>query len=66
MVVSYLLVISYACWVESELTALPSEFTPYELWCEELGSGIPSWGVGKKYTGGRSVPRKDGLWNPEC
>ncbi|KAL6719909.1 hypothetical protein ACLMJK_001830 [Lecanora helva] len=41
------------------------EFTPYELWCEELGCGIPSWGIGRKYSGGGSVLRKDGLGFPE-
>lgn len=42
-----------------------SEFTPYELWCEELESGIPSWGIGKKFSEGRSLLREDGLGIPE-
>ena len=41
------------------------EFTPYELWCEELEAGIPAWGIGKLYSGGRSILRKDGIGIPE-
>lgn len=41
------------------------EFTPYELFCEELDAGIPSWGVGRQYQNGSSVPHKDNLHPPE-
>lgn len=41
------------------------EFTPYELFCEELDAGIPSWGVGRIYQNGSSVPGEDGLDLPE-
>ncbi|MCJ1223773.1 hypothetical protein MMC12_000416 [Toensbergia leucococca] len=41
------------------------EFTPYELWCEELNAGIPSWSIGRQFRNGRNVPRKDGLNIPE-
>lgn len=41
------------------------EFTPYELYCDELDAGIPSWGVGRKYQNGCSIPRESGLYLPE-
>lgn len=41
------------------------EFTPYELFCEELDAGIPSWGVGRRYQNGRSIPGESGLHLPE-
>lgn len=41
------------------------EFTPYELFCEELDAGIPSWGVGRRYQSGRSIPGETGLHLPE-
>ncbi|MCJ1466480.1 hypothetical protein MMC07_005099 [Pseudocyphellaria aurata] len=41
------------------------EFTPYELFCEELDAGIPSWGVGRRYQSGRSIPDETGLHLPE-
>lgn len=41
------------------------EFTPYELFCDELDAGIPSWGVGRKYENGCSIPRESGLHLPE-
>ena len=41
------------------------EFTPYELWCEELAAGIPSYAVGRKFERGSSVTRDDGLNQPE-
>ena len=41
------------------------EFTPYEFFCEELDAGIPSWGVGRQYQNGSSVPHKDNLHLPE-
>lgn len=41
------------------------EFTPYELFCEELDAGIPSWGVGRQYREGHSIPGSDSLHLPE-
>lgn len=41
------------------------EFTPYELWCEELEAGIPTWAMGRKFANGRSQPHDDGLSLPE-
>ncbi|MCJ1260948.1 hypothetical protein MMC22_000812 [Lobaria immixta] len=41
------------------------EFTPYELFCEELDAGIPSWGVGRRYQNGFSIPGEAGLHLPE-
>jgi phospholipase A2 len=41
------------------------EFTPYELWCEELSAGIPTWAMGRKFDNGRTVWRENGLALPE-
>ncbi|KAI9816231.1 MAG: hypothetical protein M1827_001832 [Pycnora praestabilis] len=41
------------------------EFTPYELWCEELGAGIPSWAIGRKFKNGHNVVGDDGFVVPE-
>lgn len=41
------------------------EFTPYELFCEELEAGIPSWGIGRRYHNGSSVSDETGLHLPE-
>ncbi|KAF2998936.1 hypothetical protein E8E13_006455 [Curvularia kusanoi] len=41
------------------------EFTPYELWCEELSAGIPTWAMGRKFENGRTVWRDNGLALPE-
>ena len=41
------------------------EFTPYELFCDELDAGIPSWGIGRKYENGCSIPGEAGLHLPE-
>jgi len=41
------------------------EFTPYEFWCEEFGAGIPTWAIGRKFDGGRSLWRENGLGLPE-
>ncbi|KAF2713187.1 FabD/lysophospholipase-like protein [Pleomassaria siparia CBS 279.74] len=41
------------------------EFTPYEFWCEELGAGIPTWAIGRKFENGRTVWRNNGLALPE-
>lgn len=31
------------------------EFTPYELFCEELTAGIPMWALGRQFNNGRNV-----------
>ncbi len=41
------------------------EFTPYELWCEELGAGIPAWAVGRQFDAGASVHGADGRAWPQ-
>ncbi|KZF23407.1 FabD/lysophospholipase-like protein [Xylona heveae TC161] len=41
------------------------EFTPYELWCEELGAGIPTWAIGRRYRNGEEIPRETGTAIPE-
>lgn len=41
------------------------EFTPYEMWCEELTAGIPTWAVGRHFEKGRTVWRDNGLALPE-
>jgi phospholipase A2 len=41
------------------------EFTPYEMWCEELSAGIPTWAIGRQFDKGRTVWRDNGLALPE-
>lgn len=41
------------------------EFTPYELFCEELGAGIPTWAVGRQFRAGQSIVRDHGHALPE-
>jgi phospholipase A2 len=41
------------------------EFTPYEMWCEELSAGIPIWAMGREFDKGRTVWRENGLALPE-
>ncbi|KAF2821245.1 FabD/lysophospholipase-like protein [Ophiobolus disseminans] len=41
------------------------EFTPYEMWCEELSAGIPTWAMGRHFDKGRTVWRDNGLALPE-
>ena len=41
------------------------EFSPYEFWSEEVGAGIPTWALGRKFEGGVSVPRDSGFEAPE-
>lgn len=41
------------------------EFTPYEMWCEELSAGIPTWAMGREFNKGRTVWRENGLALPE-
>ncbi|KAG8528517.1 uncharacterized protein KY384_007435 [Bacidia gigantensis] len=41
------------------------EFTPYEVWCEDFGAGIPAWSVGRHFEDGRTVPSQYGGGLPE-
>ncbi|KAM3084852.1 hypothetical protein ACMFMG_003299 [Clarireedia jacksonii] len=42
------------------------EITPYEMFCEEFGAGIPTWALGRKFEGGKDVPEEEtGLRTPE-
>jgi phospholipase A2 len=41
------------------------EFTPYEMWCEEISAGIPTWAMGRQFDKGRTVWRENGLALPE-
>ena len=41
------------------------EWTPYEFFCEELGAGIPTWAIGRRFDHGRSIWRENGLALPE-
>lgn len=41
------------------------EFTPYEFFCEELGAGIPTWAIGRKFNDGKDVPPEHGFHLPE-
>ncbi|CAD6439101.1 5118a848-706d-44dc-a29c-46bd06ca4716 [Sclerotinia trifoliorum] len=42
------------------------EITPYEMFCEEFGAGIPTWALGRKFEGGKDIPDEEtGLRTPE-
>ncbi|KAL9579664.1 MAG: hypothetical protein Q9212_004978, partial [Teloschistes hypoglaucus] len=41
------------------------ESTPYELYSEELGAGIPSWSVGRMFENGTGAVRENGYSVPE-
>ncbi|KAL1635902.1 hypothetical protein SLS58_010070 [Diplodia intermedia] len=41
------------------------EFTPYEMWCEELAAGIPTWAIGREFKDGKALWRDNGLALPE-
>lgn len=41
------------------------EMTPYEFFCEEMGAGIPTWAVGRKFNDGEDVPLEHGFHLPE-
>lgn len=41
------------------------EITPYEVFCEEFGAGIPTWSLGRKFKDGKDVPPEDGFHLPE-
>ncbi|KAI5307069.1 hypothetical protein KEM56_005018 [Ascosphaera pollenicola] len=40
---------------ENEATFQIWEFTPYELYSEELGAGIPTWATGRHFKGGKQI-----------
>ncbi|KAF2668570.1 cytosolic phospholipase A2 zeta [Microthyrium microscopicum] len=41
------------------------EFSPYEMFSEDLGAGIPIWAVGREFKEGKTVWRRNGLALPE-
>lgn len=41
------------------------EWTPYEFWCEELGCGVPTWAVGRRWNEGNTLWRENGFALPE-
>ena len=41
------------------------EFTPYEMWCEELDAGVPMFSVGRRFEKGTSVLDVGGYGQPE-
>lgn len=42
------------------------EISPFELFCEEFGAGIPTWSMGRKFEGGKDLPHdENGLRVPE-
>ncbi len=42
------------------------EISPYEMFCEEFGAGIPTWAIGRKFENGKDLPYNDeGLRVPE-
>ncbi|KAL2061946.1 hypothetical protein VTL71DRAFT_7324 [Oculimacula yallundae] len=42
------------------------EISPFELFCEEFGAGIPTWSIGRKFEHGKDLPHDaDGLRVPE-
>ena len=41
------------------------ELTPYELWCEEVSAGIPTYAVGRKFKDGQDVRNPNDLGLPE-
>ena len=41
------------------------EWSPYEFWSEEIGAGVPTWSLGRKFKDGTSVPRESGYEAPE-
>ena len=53
------------CPIGHPLCLTLSRFTPYEFWCEELGAGIPTWSIGRKFLNGRTVWRDNGFALPE-
>ncbi|KAF1823866.1 FabD/lysophospholipase-like protein [Dissoconium aciculare CBS 342.82] len=41
------------------------EWTPYEFFCEELEAGIPTWAMGRRFEGGKTMWRDNGFSLPE-
>ncbi|KAM0741966.1 hypothetical protein ACQRIT_002143 [Beauveria bassiana] len=41
------------------------EITPYEVFCEEIGAGIPTWALGRRFKDGKDVPLAHGSHLPE-
>jgi len=41
------------------------EITPYEVFCEELSAGIPTWAMGRKFRKGSDVLPESGVYQPE-
>lgn len=41
------------------------EMSPYNVWCEEIGAGIPTWSLGRRFDAGVSQTRENGLAMPE-
>ncbi|KAI1976245.1 hypothetical protein LOZ55_004411 [Ophidiomyces ophidiicola] len=41
------------------------EFTPHELFCEELGAGIPIWALGRQFEAGKDISPSHGHFAPE-
>lgn len=42
------------------------EISPYEMFCEEFGAGIPTWAIGRKFESGKDLPHnEDGFCVPE-
>lgn len=41
------------------------EITPYELFCEEISAGIPTWSIGRHFKNGKSINEETGLGLPE-
>lgn len=41
------------------------EISPYEFFCEDVGAGIPTWAMGRKFEQGKDVPPEDGFHMPE-
>lgn len=41
------------------------EITPYEVFCEEIGAGIPTWALGRRFKDGKDVALEHGFHLPE-
>ncbi|KAI1503902.1 acyl transferase/acyl hydrolase/lysophospholipase [Biscogniauxia marginata] len=41
------------------------EMTPYEVFCEEFGAGIPTWALGRRFNDGADVQPESGFHLPE-
>lgn len=42
------------------------EISPFEMFCEELNAGIPTWAIGRRFKRGKNLPiPEDGLYVPE-